>query len=529
VRSERREIARLRADVGARRAIAARVRTRLDVPDATDDVSRLQASVELLTDELVGAQECLARLELRIADLTGAADREVARLGRLEDTVVAGLAAIVDPLREAGVAREILATSTWVERLPPSDVLVSIVLPTHDRPQQLREAIASVLEQTHQNFELLVVDDGSGPETAAVIRSYDDPRIRGFRRARNGGGGAARNIGLGRARGEYVTYLDDDNLIGRLWLRGLIWAFENAPACDVVYGAMSTDLEQQPDRMPILALHVWDRQQLLLRNFIDQGMIAHRVGMATASYDEPVSEAGDWDFIVRATRDRDAVRVPVVAVHYRTRHAGRISSGREMDVRVAATQQRFTRRGPLRVLVLDDESSAPGASPRATAEALERLGEHVIRCGEVRLEERGAGDADSTPLADAVRSVRPDLVLTPADPAIEAELRHLFTAYVAFAPGGTGERPTEGRVVSLGRWDGRTPFGVRDGGTALRGALLRELDLMHARWLDLPTPPDLAGDAVIPLVDTRDEPGLVTVVRDAVGVPASPAGVVVDG
>lgn len=529
MRIERREIARLRTDVGARRAIAARVRTRLDVPDAAEDVARLQDSVRLLTDELVGAQECLARLESRITDLTRAADRELARVGRLEDTVVAGLAATVDPLREAGVAREVLATSTWIERLPPSDALVSIVLPTHNRPHQLREAIASVLEQGHQNFELLVVDDGSGPETAAVLRSYDDPRIRAFRRERNGGGGAARNIGLEHVRGEYVTYLDDDNLIGRLWLRGLIWAFENAPACDVVYGAMATDLELQPDRMPILALHVWNRQQLLLRNFVDQGMIAHRAGLETASYDEPVSEAGDWDFIVRATRDRDAVRVPVVAVHYRTRHAGRISSAREMDERVAATQQRFSRRGPLRVLVLDDGTSAPGASPRTIAEALERAGDDVLWCRDAGLAERGSGTADSTPLADAIRSVRPDLVLTAADPVIEAELLRLFTAYVAFAPGGTGERPADRWVVSLGRWDGRTPFGVRDGGAALRGALLQELDLMHARWLGVPAPRELPGDTVFPVVDTRDEPGLVTVIRDATATPASPAGMVIGG
>lgn len=482
-----------------------RVRKRLGLDGVGDAVARLDRSVKLLTDELVGAQECLARLEVRITDLTGAADREAARIQRLEDA----RAETVDPLREAALAGEILAGSTWIERLPPSDALVSIVMPTHNRPALLRDAIDSVRQQGHRNFELLIVDDASGPETAALLRTIDDPRIRAFRRERNGGGAAARNIGLAHARGEYVTYLDDDNLIGKQWLRGLIWAFENDPECELVYGAMSTDLERSEDRMPILALQPWDRQLLLLSNFVDQGQIAHRAGLATASYDEAIPEASDWDFVVRATAVRDARRVPVVAIHYRTRHQGRISDADRMASRISVTQQRFTRRGPIRVLVLDAGTTDEGGSPSALGKALEALGDHVTWRADVAADVGGG-------IADAVRATRPDVVLVTAGPEVEAELRRLFAAYVGFATGGAGERPRDEPTVSLGRWDARTPFGVADDPVASRTALLDRLDAMHAAWSGMPEAPPLPGDAVLPVIDTRDEPDLVTVLRDEV-------------
>lgn len=85
--------------------------------------------------------------------------------------------------------------------------LFSIILPTHDRPGPLREAIVSVLAQTVGDFELLVVDDGS--RVPAVIP--DDARIRLIRLETNQGPAAARNTGRHVARGRYLTFLDDDD------------------------------------------------------------------------------------------------------------------------------------------------------------------------------------------------------------------------------------------------------------------------------------------------------------------------------
>jgi glycosyltransferase involved in cell wall biosynthesis len=90
--------------------------------------------------------------------------------------------------------------------------LVSAILTTYNRPAHLARAIESVLAQTLRDFELIVVDDGSGPETGALCRRFaaQDGRIRYHRRP-NGGCAAARNAGLLLARGAYAAFLDDDD------------------------------------------------------------------------------------------------------------------------------------------------------------------------------------------------------------------------------------------------------------------------------------------------------------------------------
>lgn len=89
--------------------------------------------------------------------------------------------------------------------------LFSVVVPTHDRARLLARAVASVLAQTSENFELLIVDDASSDDTAAVARSFDDPRVRYLRQEENRGVAAARNAGIAAAAGEWVAFLDDDD------------------------------------------------------------------------------------------------------------------------------------------------------------------------------------------------------------------------------------------------------------------------------------------------------------------------------
>ena len=84
-------------------------------------------------------------------------------------------------------------------------------MPTHDRGHVIRQAIDSVLRQTHQAWELLIIDDGSTDDTADVVgRFLGDPRIRYVQRPWSGVG-AARNVALSMAKGDIIAYLDSDN------------------------------------------------------------------------------------------------------------------------------------------------------------------------------------------------------------------------------------------------------------------------------------------------------------------------------
>lgn len=89
--------------------------------------------------------------------------------------------------------------------------LVTVVVTTHNRAHMVGRAIQSVLDQTYRDFELIVVDDCSTDDTAAVVEGFQDPRIHYIRHDQNQGGAAARNTGTRAARGEYIAFLDDDD------------------------------------------------------------------------------------------------------------------------------------------------------------------------------------------------------------------------------------------------------------------------------------------------------------------------------
>lgn len=94
--------------------------------------------------------------------------------------------------------------------------MISVILPTYNRTGSLVDACRSVLDQSERDLELIVVDDASTEDIESALKAIDDPRLIYHRRERNGGASAARNTGLGLARGKYIAFQDSDDL----WLPG---------------------------------------------------------------------------------------------------------------------------------------------------------------------------------------------------------------------------------------------------------------------------------------------------------------------
>jgi glycosyltransferase involved in cell wall biosynthesis len=90
------------------------------------------------------------------------------------------------------------------------DTLVSIILPTFNRAEFLPSALDSVFAQTHQRWELVVIDDGSTDDTQALLDTYDDPRVVRLRQE-NRGVSAARNVGVAASSGPVIALLDSDD------------------------------------------------------------------------------------------------------------------------------------------------------------------------------------------------------------------------------------------------------------------------------------------------------------------------------
>ncbi|MFB6186238.1 MAG: glycosyltransferase family 2 protein, partial [Halobacteriaceae archaeon] len=92
-----------------------------------------------------------------------------------------------------------------------SETLVSVVIPTYERPEYLQGAIQTALGQTYDNIEVIVVDDGSSDPYADEIVAEFPQSVTCIRHDENEGLSAARNTGIRNANGEYVAFLDDDD------------------------------------------------------------------------------------------------------------------------------------------------------------------------------------------------------------------------------------------------------------------------------------------------------------------------------
>src|SRR5579862_1754185 len=90
-------------------------------------------------------------------------------------------------------------------------MLVSVVIPTLDRPKLLLRAIHSVLKQTYREIEVIVVIDRKNEEIESAVQSVNDPRVRLFTNPSRVTASGARNVGADQAKGEWIAFLDDDD------------------------------------------------------------------------------------------------------------------------------------------------------------------------------------------------------------------------------------------------------------------------------------------------------------------------------
>lgn len=180
--------------------------------------------------------------------------------------------------------------------------LFTVVIPVYNRAAELRTALLSVLAQTEQDFEIVVVDDGSKDQPMPAVAQINDSRIT-FIRQDNRGGAAARNTGINAARGRYIAFLDSDDrfLPGHLaTMRALLVDRENTAG----YARMIVDRgEGRTFLKPPRAIAPGEHMATYLlcdRGFVPTITLVVETRWARRiRYDESLRFAQDTDFAIR--------------------------------------------------------------------------------------------------------------------------------------------------------------------------------------------------------------------------------------
>jgi glycosyltransferase involved in cell wall biosynthesis len=213
---------------------------------------------------------------------------------------------------------------------------LSVVMPTHDRPELLERAARSVLDQGGPEIELVVVDDASGPATGVVTaRLADDPRVRLVRNERSLGPGGARNRALAEATGDLVGFCDDDDA----WLPGAAATLADAFDEDPELGAATSWHEVVHERTGRRAIYrgpvEYGTDVLLWFNVVALPFgVIHRERLAVpVAFDESLPTCEDWDLWIRCSLERRIRTLPRILYAYHQHGLPRVTKAEDGSVR----------------------------------------------------------------------------------------------------------------------------------------------------------------------------------------------------
>jgi glycosyltransferase involved in cell wall biosynthesis len=187
---------------------------------------------------------------------------------------------------------------------------ISVILPVHNRADVLKRAIQSVIEQELEDWELIVVDDGSSDNSAWVPESFRDERIRVVQLDRNRGGNVARNRGIREAKAPLIAFLDSDD---RYLPNKLAWVtaeFDRRPELDLLVDSF---IKVQPPgsrhaevvrRNPMISDREEFRRALFTRQLWKATpaiTVKREIALEAGMFDETLRRLQDFDFLIRAS------------------------------------------------------------------------------------------------------------------------------------------------------------------------------------------------------------------------------------
>ena len=181
--------------------------------------------------------------------------------------------------------------------------MISVIITTNNaRATLCKRAIESVLNQTYQDFEIIVVNDASTDNTEEIVMGFKDPRIKYFKRKKSRGiQSIVKNKGIKESKGEYLAFLDSDNSYRPDHLQVLIKQFESDPKLDVVYGDRWIN---NGDKSGIGIFSEFSLPTLLDHNYIDtsDALTKREAIIKIGGWDERYKRFSDWNLFLRLAK-----------------------------------------------------------------------------------------------------------------------------------------------------------------------------------------------------------------------------------
>lgn len=208
--------------------------------------------------------------------------------------------------------------------------VVSVIIPTFNRAYRLQKAIDSVLCQTFNDWELIIVDDGSTDNTSEIVGAVVDRRVV-YSHKQNGGPSKARNFGIERAKGNWIMYLDsDDVLLPKCVETMLAWVGKHSQAVFAIprsartmelyeNGRLVQSVDDSGDTPPEFTIQdIFDRNAGLSANGF---MHLRRLFEEGIKWDEQLGLMEDWELMLSIGEKypQGFLYVPVVLQHYTQR------------------------------------------------------------------------------------------------------------------------------------------------------------------------------------------------------------------
>lgn len=242
---------------------------------------------------------------------------------------------------------------------PPHRPLVTVEMAAYNAAGHIRRAIESILAQDYEPFELLVVDDGSTDDTAAIVAEYRDPRIRSIHQD-HANYAAARNRAIGEAKGHYLLVVDSDDTIAPGYIQAMVAHAEQNPGADYYYPAGLTLVDDagRPTGVVWRYEEIRDSRVLIAVLFTlgksvipEPGSLVRRSLYERTGLYRPVETAADFDFLCRNAGQMRFSRVAgSMPYYYRVGSGGLSRKYQQRNEITAAALEEMISRYPAEIL-----------------------------------------------------------------------------------------------------------------------------------------------------------------------------------